>query len=94
MSEVPTSGRDVMRPHDSQNETPFDPAAWLAVYVDLGGGYCVTADGVWLHWSLKITEAEHEALAAHEMPLRRDLEKRNAVKALLLAQHTKGEASC
>lgn len=61
----------------------FDPAAWLARYVELGGGYTVSAAGSCLHWSLRITEQEREALTAHERPLRRDLALRGAVKDYL-----------
>lgn len=67
----------------------FDPAEWLARYVELSGGYTITNDGVWLHWSLKITEEEQQALFAHETALRLDLTKREAVKALLLASSPK-----
>ena len=70
----------------------FDPAAWLARYVELGGGYTVNSDSVWLHWSLDITDAERETLRAHEMPLRRDLAKRDAVKSLLTASSPKEAA--
>lgn len=70
---------------------PFDPAAWLAHYVELGGGYTVSPTGVILHWSLRITEEERQALVQHEHPLRRDLVKREAVKAYL-ASHTCTEA--
>jgi len=68
---------------------PFDPSDWLARYIELGGGYTVNNDGVWLHWSLKITEEEQQALVTHEMALRRDLAKREAVKSLLLASSPK-----
>ena len=67
----------------------FDPAEWLARYVELGGGYTVNNDSVWLHWSLKITEEEQHALVTHEMVLRRDVTKREAVKSLLLASSPK-----
>ena len=66
---------------------PFNPAAWLARYVELGGGYTVSPNGVVLHWSLRITEEERNALVLHERPLRRDLAMREAVKAYL-ASHT------
>lgn len=62
---------------------PFDPATWLARYVELGGGYTVSPNGVILHWSLRITEEERRALVQHERPLRRDLVMREAVKAYL-----------
>ena len=65
---------------------PFDPAAWLARYIELGGGYTVSPNGVVLHWSLRITEDERRALAQHERPLRRDLVMREAVKAYLATQ--------
>ncbi|GAY19718.1 hypothetical protein [Sphingobium fuliginis] len=73
---------------------PFDPADWLAHYVELGGGYTVNPDSVWLHWSLTISEAERHALQAHEMPLRCDMTKRDAVKSLLLASSPKEALSC
>lgn len=66
---------------------PFAPAAWLARYVELGGGYTVSPNGVILHWSLRITEEERSALVQHERPLRRDLIMREAVKAYL-ASHS------
>ena len=62
---------------------PFDPAIWLARYVELGGGHTVNSAGVCLHWSLRITEQEREALALHERPLRRNLVLREAVKDYL-----------
>lgn len=70
---------------------PFDPAAWLARYVELGGGYTVSPNGVVLHWSLRITEEERSALVQHERPLRRNLIMREAVKSYLMA-HTAAEA--
>ena len=60
-----------------------DAAAWLARYVELGGGYTVSPNGVILHWSLRITEDERRALVQHERPLRRDLVMREAVKSYL-----------
>jgi hypothetical protein len=68
----------------------FNAAAWLARYVELGGGYTVSPNGVILHWSLRITEDERRALVQHERPLRRDLVMREAVKAYL-ASHTAAE---
>ena len=67
--------------------TSFSPASWLARYVELGGGYTVSPNGVILHWSLRITEEERRALVQHERPLRRDLVMREAVKAYL-ANHS------
>lgn len=69
----------------------FDPATWLARYVELGGGYTVSSNGVVLHWSLRITEGERQALVQHERPLRRDLVMREAVKSYLTS-HTAMEA--
>ena len=43
-----------------------DAAAWLARYVELGGGYTVSPNGVILHWSLRITEDERRALVMRE----------------------------
>ena len=68
----------------------FNPAAWLACYIELGGGYTVSPNGVVLHWSLRITEEERSALVQHERPLRRDLVMREAVKAYLVT-HTAAE---
>lgn len=73
---------------------PFDPAEWLARYVELGGGYTVSPASVCLHWSLRITAQERDALAQHERPLRRDLTKREAVKSLLLASSPKEALPC
>lgn len=70
----------------------LDPAAWLARYVELGGGYTISPNGVILHWSLRITEEERQALVQHERPLRRDLVMRETVKAYL-ASHTATEAA-
>lgn len=69
----------------------FNPAAWLARYIELGGGYTVSPNGVILYWSLRITEEERNALVQHERPLRRDLVMREAVKAYLTS-HTALEA--
>jgi hypothetical protein len=69
---------------------PFDPVTWLARYVELGGGYTVSPNGVVLHWSLRISEEERRALVQHERPLRRDLVMREAVKAYLVT-HTATE---
>jgi len=68
---------------------PFDPSEWLARYIQLGGGYTVNNDSVWLHWSLDISEAERDALRAHEVSIRRDMAKRDAVKALLTSSNAK-----
>jgi len=62
---------------------PFDPVAWLARYVDLGGGYAVVGDAVWLHWSLK-GDVDESALKEHERIVRRDPEQHAAVKALIM----------
>lgn len=72
----------------------FNPAAWLARYVDLGGGYTVNSGGICLHWSLRITEAERAALVAHERPLRRDRERREAVKAYLASMMAQEAEPC
>lgn len=73
---------------------PFDPAAWLARFVELGGGYTVSPNGVVLHWSLRITEEERRALVQHERPLRRDLVMREAVKAYLARNTAMEGDSC
>ena len=62
---------------------PFDPVAWLARYVNLGGGYAVVGDAVWLHWSLK-GDVDESALKEHERTLRRDPARHDAVKALIM----------
>lgn len=62
----------------------FDPAQWLARYVDLGGGYSVIGDAVWLHWSIK-GDVDEAALRAHERGVRFDPLQRDAVKAIILA---------
>ena len=72
------------------SSAPFSPARWIATYVELGGGYTVSPNGVILHWSLRITEDERQALVQHERPLRRDLVKREAVKTYL-ASHASME---
>ena len=76
----------------SDGARPFDPADWLARYVELGGGYTANPNGVVLHWSLKITEAERQALVRHERPLRHNLAMQDTVKAYL-ASHTAMEAA-
>lgn len=64
-------------------DTGFSPVAWLRQYIDLGGGYSVVGDAVWLHWSLR-GDVDERALQTHETPVRRDEQKRKAVKALLM----------
>lgn len=64
----------------------LNPAQWLTRYVELGGGYTVSPNGVVLHWSLRITEEERSALVQHEQPLRRDLVMREAIKSYLASR--------
>ena len=73
---------------------PFDPAAWLARYVELGGGYIVNGVGACLHWSLRITEEERTALIVHERQLRRDGARREAVKAYLASMVVQEAEPC
>lgn len=61
----------------------FSPDAWLSQYIDLGGGYSVVGDAVWLHWSLR-GDVDERALKSHEGPVRCDEQKRDAVKALIM----------
>ena len=61
----------------------FDSADWLSRYVELGGGYSVVGDAVWLHWSLK-GDVDEAAIKAHERTLRRDPARHDAVKALIM----------
>ena len=67
---------------------PFNPAEWLARYVELGGGYAVIGDAVWLHWSLN-GDVDELALKAHEMTVRRDGARHAAVKALIMERVSK-----
>jgi hypothetical protein len=62
---------------------PFDPADWLASYVEMGGGYTVTGASCCLHSLWGLSRAEQTALAAHQLPLLADPEKREAVRAYL-----------
>lgn len=61
----------------------FDPAAWLARYVELGGGYSMVGDAIWLHWLLS-ANVDEAAIQAHERVLRGRPEWRDAVKALIM----------
>ncbi|WP_010339562.1 hypothetical protein [Sphingobium yanoikuyae] len=61
----------------------FDPNHWLARYIDLGGGYSVVGDAIWLHWSLN-GDVDEQALRAHEAAVRRDPANHAAVKTLIL----------
>jgi hypothetical protein len=31
----------------------FEPVEWLARYINLGGGYSVVGDAIWLHWLIR-----------------------------------------
>ncbi|RYM11013.1 hypothetical protein [Sphingobium cupriresistens] len=61
----------------------FDPAEWVASYVDLGGGYTVTGASCCLHSVRGLSWAEQAALAAHQLPILADPSKREAVRAYL-----------
>ena len=62
---------------------PFDPAVWLSRYIELGGGYAMVGDAIWLHWSLK-GDVDERALRAHELAVKRDSINHAAVKALIM----------
>lgn len=64
-------------------EADFRPDEWLRQYINLGGGYSVVGDAVWLHWSLR-GDVDEQALKAHETSVRRDELKRDAVKGLIM----------
>lgn len=64
-------------------EADFRPDAWLRQYINLGGGYSVVGDAVWLHWSLR-GDVDEQELKAHETSVRHDEQKRDAVKALIM----------
>jgi hypothetical protein len=66
-----------------RDDTAFDPCEWLARYVELGGGYAMVGDAVWLHWLLN-GAAEEAAILSHERIVRGDADRRNAVKALIM----------
>ncbi len=61
----------------------FQPAEWLARYIDLGGGYSVVGDAIWLHWLIS-SNVDEAAIKAHERVLRGRPDWRDAVKALIL----------
>lgn len=73
-----------MRPNESQVETAFDPAAWLARYIGLGGGYTVRGQSVWIGWSMDIDQCKQAELCAHVSFLRQDTGRRDLVKAALI----------
>lgn len=66
----------------------FDPADWLARYIDLGGGYSVVSDAIWLHCSLN-GDVDEQALRAHEAAVRRYAVNHAAVKALILHRYSR-----
>lgn len=57
----------------------FDPAQWLAVYVELGGGYSVSSRGAYLHWPRDISRQERSWLFEHERQIRADVTRQTAV---------------
>ena len=69
--------------HPQATSVLFSPANWLSRYVELGGGYAIVGDAVWLHWSLK-GDVDEAAIKAHERTLRRDPARHDAVKALIM----------
>ncbi|WP_188061990.1 hypothetical protein [Sphingobium sp. KCTC 72723] len=66
-----------------RDDVAFDPGQWLTRYVELGGGYAMVGDTVWLHWLLN-GAAEEAAILSHERIVRGDADRRNAVKALIM----------
>lgn len=69
----------------NKETAPFDPAEWLSRYIDLGGGYAIVGDAIWLHWLLS-RDVDEAAIKAHERVLRGRPDWRDAVNALILAQ--------
>lgn len=63
----------------------FDPHQWVARYIELGGGYAIVGDAIWLHWLLT-SDVDEAAIKAHERVLHGPPDWRNAVKALIMAQ--------
>lgn len=78
MNMATTSGASI-----PQSSPLFDPAEWLARYIDLGGGYSMVGDAIWLHWLLS-ANVDEVAIQAHERVLRGRPEWRDAVKALIM----------
>lgn len=62
---------------------PFDPAAWLALYVELGGGYTVNSIGACLHWPSNISQQERAWLSEHKRQIRADRARQIAVRDYL-----------
>jgi hypothetical protein len=69
--------------HQPASTPAFDPSEWLARYIDLGGGYSVVGDAIWLHWLIS-RNVDEAAIKAHERVLRGRPDWRDAVKALIL----------
>lgn len=65
---------------------PFDPARWVASFVELGGFYSVMPESkVWLGWSLDMPRETLDALQQHEALLGQHSFRRAAVKAHIMA---------
>ena len=71
------------RPLIGRDDVTFDPGQWLARYVELGGGYAMVGDAIWLHWLISL-ETDEAALRRHERVLRGRPDRREAVKDLIL----------
>lgn len=67
---------------------PFDPAQWLAQFVAMGGRYANTSAGIWIDGP-----AELDFLALQNEVLR-DADKREAVKAHILARTPQEALPC
>ncbi|MBA4092046.1 MAG: hypothetical protein C0494_15850 [Sphingobium sp.] len=76
-----------LQEHPAVNRTDlaFDPHQWLARYIELGGGYAMVGDAIWLHWLLA-SNVDEAAIKVHERVLRGRPDWRDAVKALIMAQ--------
>lgn len=66
-----------------RDDVAFDPGQWLTRYVELGGGYAMVGDAIWLHWLISL-ETDEAALRRHERILRGRSDWREAVKDLIL----------
>jgi hypothetical protein len=68
-----------------RGDMAFDPRRWLARYIELGGGYAMVGNDIWLHWLLS-RDVDEVAIKAHERVLRGRPDWRDAVKELIMAQ--------
>lgn len=55
---------------------------WLTRYAELGGGYSIVGDAIWLHWLIS-GNVDEVAIKTHERILRGRPDWRDAVKALI-----------